>query len=133
MTRSLVRSPFPVIEFPVIEAATVPVVTGAQMRELDRLMVEVMGIGLLQMMENAGRSLAETAVGRFGASSVTVLAGRGNNGGGGLPGIWPTAASTSPWPWPAVSPQRPAPPGGNCESCGRWACPCPAIRDSPHW
>ncbi len=32
-----------------------------QLREVDRLTVEEMGISLLQMMENAGRSLAEQA------------------------------------------------------------------------
>jgi len=36
------------------------------------------------MMENAGRSLAEVALGRFAPPRVTVLAGRGGNGGGGL-------------------------------------------------
>ena len=47
-------------------------------------MVEDLGIELLQMMENAGRSLAEVALRRFARSRVTVLAGRGGNGGGGL-------------------------------------------------
>ena len=41
---------------------------------------------------------------------MTVLAGRGNNGGGGWPrpGTWPTAASTSRWSWP-VPHRDPAP------------------------
>lgn len=77
-------TPPPAPPFPVVDAATVPALTGGQMREVDRLMIEVVGIGLLQMMENAGRSLAELAIARFRPASVTVLAGRGNNGGGGL-------------------------------------------------
>jgi NAD(P)H-hydrate epimerase len=35
----------------------VPAVTAAQMREVDRNMVEDLGVSLLQMMENAGRAL----------------------------------------------------------------------------
>ena len=62
----------------------VPAVTAEQMREVDRVMVEDLGISLEQMMENAGRNLAQLAVGRFGPASVLVLAGPGGNGGGGL-------------------------------------------------
>jgi NAD(P)H-hydrate epimerase len=54
------------------------------MREIDRLMVDELHIDLLQMMENAGRSLAELALSRFTPSTVTVLAGPGGNGGGGM-------------------------------------------------
>jgi hypothetical protein len=122
-TRSPVRPPYPAIGFPTIEAAAVPVVTAAQMREVDRLMVEVMGIDLLQMMENAGRSLAEVAVGRFRAASVTVLAGRGNNGGGGLAAARHLAdrGVDVSVVLPGASPPPPAPPGGSCGPCGRWA------------
>ena len=38
-----------------------PSVTAKGMREIDRLMVEEMGIGLHQMMEHAGRNLTEVA------------------------------------------------------------------------
>jgi NAD(P)H-hydrate epimerase len=67
----------------------IPAITTNQMREVDRLMVEVYGIELMQMMENAGRHLAELARRRFLAGnpkgkSVLVLAGTGGNGGGGL-------------------------------------------------
>lgn len=59
-----------------------------QMREVDRLMTEEVGISLLQMMENAGRSLATHARGMLGGDArgrqIVVLAGRGGNGGGGL-------------------------------------------------
>lgn len=63
---------------------TLPALTADQMREVDRIMVEELGIELLQMMENAGRHLAELALRRFRPRRVTVLAGPGGNGGGGL-------------------------------------------------
>lgn len=47
-------------------------------------MIEDLRIELPQMMENAGRSLAELAVGLYRPTAVTVLAGTGGNGGGGL-------------------------------------------------
>jgi NAD(P)H-hydrate epimerase len=59
-------------------------ISADQMREVDRAMIEDVHIELLQMMENAGRNLADLAVARFGPSSVVVLAGPGGNGGGGL-------------------------------------------------
>lgn len=62
----------------------IPALTADQMREVDRLMVEELHIDLVQMMENAGRNLAEVALTRFAPGSVTVLAGPGGNGGGGL-------------------------------------------------
>ena len=65
----------------------VPAVTAAQMREVDRIVVEDFGISLLQMMENAGRALAElTRIQLSGMRRrrVVVLAGRGGNGGGGM-------------------------------------------------
>ena len=54
------------------------------MREVDRIMVEDLGIELMQMMENAGRNLADLALRLFGPTTVAVLAGPGGNGGGGL-------------------------------------------------
>lgn len=64
----------------------VPGVTEDQMREADRIAVEEFGLGILQMMENAGRSLALNVMDMFGSSTgeVTVLAGSGGNGGGGI-------------------------------------------------
>ena len=66
----------------------IPTVTLDQMREVDRLMMEQLQIGLLQMMENAGRAFAEQARRLLGGDvrsrQVVVLAGLGGNGGGGL-------------------------------------------------
>jgi NAD(P)H-hydrate epimerase len=63
----------------------VPAVTADQMREVDRIAMEEFDLGILQMMENAGRNLAECARQMLGDSGkVTVLAGTGGNGGGGL-------------------------------------------------
>jgi NAD(P)H-hydrate epimerase len=61
-----------------------PALTTDQMREVDRAMIEDLHIELVQMMENAGRNLAELAIARFSPTGVTVLAGPGGNGGGGL-------------------------------------------------
>ncbi len=61
-----------------------PAVTAEQMREVDRVMMEDLGISLSRMMENAGRGLAQLARERFAPRSVTVLAGPGGNGGGGI-------------------------------------------------
>jgi NAD(P)H-hydrate epimerase len=66
----------------------IPTVTVDQMREVDRLMTDELDIELLQMMENAGRALAEQVRRLLGGDArsrrVIVLAGRGGNGGGGL-------------------------------------------------
>lgn len=53
------------------------------MRDVDRVAVETVGLELLQMMENAGRNLASRLL-ENEVERVTVLAGNGGNGGGGL-------------------------------------------------
>jgi len=67
-----------------VSRSAVPALTTEQMRAVDRAMIEDLHIELVQMMENAGRNLAELAITRFSPTSVTVLAGPGGNGGGGL-------------------------------------------------
>jgi len=65
----------------------VPAVSVGQMREIDRRMVEEVGITLEQMMENAGRALAELArraLRELPGRRITVLVGSGGNGGGAL-------------------------------------------------
>jgi NAD(P)H-hydrate epimerase len=44
----------------------VPAITSDQMREVDRVAAEGAGPTLLQMMENAGRELASTAIDMLG-------------------------------------------------------------------
>jgi NAD(P)H-hydrate epimerase len=70
------------------DGSTVPAVTTAQMRDVDRLAIEETGPNLYQMMENAGRSLAITVLEHLGAGwatdPVVVMAGTGGNGGGGI-------------------------------------------------
>ena len=65
-----------------------PVLTTEQMVAVDRLMIDEYGILLIQMMENAGRNLAEQARrmsgGDLTGKKVAVLCGSGNNGGGGM-------------------------------------------------
>lgn len=67
----------------------IPAITTDQMREVDRLMIEVYRISLLQMMENAGLQLASLARERFLdndplGKKIAVFCGTGGNGGGGL-------------------------------------------------
>ena len=64
----------------------IPAINTEEMIEVDRLMIEVYGISLLQMMENAGRNLAELALQMLKNSgkTVAILCGAGNNGGGGM-------------------------------------------------
>ena len=54
------------------------------MREVDRLSVHEYGLGILQMMENAGRNLALHVIDMLGEArgEVAILAGSGGNGGG---------------------------------------------------
>ncbi|RMF29386.1 MAG: hypothetical protein D6765_04550, partial [Bacteroidetes bacterium] len=58
------------------------------MRTVDRLMETRFQVGLLQMMEHAGRNLARLALTlypeRVAKGPVWVLAGKGGNGGGAL-------------------------------------------------
>ena len=66
----------------------IPAITVDQMREVDRIMVEDLHIELIQMMENAGRCLAQHVRSELGGDvrrrRIAVLAGSGGNGGGGL-------------------------------------------------
>lgn len=64
----------------------IPSVTEDEMREVDRIAVQDFQLGVLQMMENAGRNLASHVIDVFGGTAglITILAGSGGNGGGGL-------------------------------------------------
>ena len=64
----------------------IPSVTEDEMREADRIAVQDFQLGILQMMENAGRNLAAHILDIIteDAGTITILAGSGGNGGGGL-------------------------------------------------
>jgi NAD(P)H-hydrate epimerase len=66
----------------------VPAITTERMRAVDRVAIEEVGPNLFQMMENAGRNLALTAIDvlgdRWDQVPIVVLAGIGGNGGGGI-------------------------------------------------
>jgi len=65
----------------------VPAVTADQMKEIDRIAIEETGPNLFQMMENAGRNLAELTIkimDKEKKKNIIVLAGTGGNGGGGI-------------------------------------------------
>jgi NAD(P)H-hydrate epimerase len=76
------------VAIPAISRETIPALTTAQMAEVDRMMIDEYDIRLIQMMENAGRNLADLAqallAGDVQECPILVLAGRGNNGGGGM-------------------------------------------------
>ena len=65
---------------------SVPSVTAEQMLKVDRIATAEFGLGILQMMENAGRTLAQHVLEMLEEEQgpVVVLAGSGGNGGGGL-------------------------------------------------
>jgi hypothetical protein len=75
------------VALPLIGTDEVPWLSVEQMREVDRIMVEELGISLVRMMENAGRNLAELARHLFGGDTagraIVALVGSGRNGGGG--------------------------------------------------
>jgi NAD(P)H-hydrate epimerase len=83
-----------VVFFRTEDGIVVPAVTAEQMLAVDRMAVEEFGLGMLQMMENAGRNLALNVMDMLDVAQaspeqrrrgeVTVLAGAGGNGGGGL-------------------------------------------------
>jgi NAD(P)H-hydrate epimerase len=64
--------------------------TAAEMREVDRLTTERFGISGTQLMENAGKSVADFVLHQISlrfqspVRSVVVLCGKGNNGGDGF-------------------------------------------------
>lgn len=63
------------------------VATAEQMREFDRRASEEFGVPSIVLMENAGRSVFEAvrdALGDLADMRVTIVAGRGNNGGDGF-------------------------------------------------
>ncbi len=71
--------------FQTTDGQPVTAVTSEEMRAVDRVAVEEVGLELLQMMENAGRNLAASVREQVdNTDAVVVLAGDGGNRGGGL-------------------------------------------------
>lgn len=74
-------------DLPTVAQEAVPHVTGAQMRAVDERLAET-GVGLASLVEHAGRALTESARRLLGGgltgTRLTVLAGTGGNGAGGL-------------------------------------------------
>ena len=63
------------------------ILTGDQMRRIDRKTIDQLGIPGLQLMEAAGQGIADALLVDFpsaGAVGVLILCGKGNNGGDGL-------------------------------------------------
>jgi hydroxyethylthiazole kinase-like uncharacterized protein yjeF len=63
----------------------VKITTAAEMREIDRITSERFGVASLVLMENAGTAIAEFILQNHAeATRVTVVCGKGNNGGDGF-------------------------------------------------
>jgi NAD(P)H-hydrate epimerase len=74
------------LQFETENGVRIPALSEEQMREVDRVAMQDFGLGVLQMMENAGRNLALHVMEMLGdqTGDVVVLAGSGGNGGGGI-------------------------------------------------
>lgn len=71
------------------ETNAIPALTAAEMARVDRILMDDLGLDVLQLMEVAGRAVAAFARDRFlnrrvEGRRIVVLAGSGNNGGDGL-------------------------------------------------
>ncbi len=61
------------------------IVSGAEMREIDRATSEQYGVPSLTLMENAGSAVAEHVAAVYGsANKIVAVCGKGNNGGDGF-------------------------------------------------
>lgn len=80
----------------------IPALPAAAMAEVDRLMLDELGIGTLQLMETAGHAIATFAratclPGRVAGRRILALAGSGGNGGDALVAArWLAAWGASP-------------------------------------
>src|SRR5208337_4200733 len=64
--------------------ARMKILTAAQMRAIDRITIEELGMPSLTLMENAGLRFVEVLESRFAPVArqrITILCGQGNNGG----------------------------------------------------
>ena len=66
---------------------SVKVLTASQMREVDRITIEELGVPGMVLMENAGSSVVRVLEEKFpplAQERITILCGKGNNGGDGF-------------------------------------------------
>src|SRR5262245_16792370 len=61
-----------------------PLYDAAGMRAVDRWAIEERGVPSLELMEAAGRALAEAVAGLAPQGPVRIVCGKGNNGGDGF-------------------------------------------------
>ena len=61
-----------------------PVVTAAEMRALERVVIEELGLPAFTLMETAGRGVAEAVLALAPDGHIAVVCGPGNNGGDGF-------------------------------------------------
>src|SRR5256712_8849068 len=96
-------------------------ISPAEMRVLDRN-AQYFGLSILELMENAGKAVADVARSEFGApgKNVLVLSGTGNNGGAGaVPARAPSQKAPLPLLPPASSAQKLTPESCNAPSAIR--------------
>jgi NAD(P)H-hydrate epimerase len=60
------------------------IVTGEEMREIDRIVISDRGVSSLSLMELAGTAVAHFVMGKIEPKHVVVITGRGNNAGDGF-------------------------------------------------
>src|SRR5688572_30003210 len=72
------------LDFPRDHDDELGAIATARARELDRWAFDELGMPVLLLMENAGRTVAQAARELAGRGVAWVLAGPGNNGGDGL-------------------------------------------------
>src|SRR2546428_9570568 len=96
-------------------------ISPAEMRVLDRN-AQYFGVSILELMENAGKAVADAARSEFGAAgkNVLVLGGTGNNGGEGLAAARPPAEDARGTGLLARSPHQVAPPEAATEVWRVW-------------
>jgi len=68
------------MERPEVVEIMTETITSKRMRAID-INSEYVGVPRLKLMENAGKAIADAVRKRFAKGKITILAGRGNNGG----------------------------------------------------
>ena len=97
-----------------VQAWLDPLYDAAGMSAADRWAIEEAGVPSLELMETAGRGLADLAIGLARPGVVTVVCGKGNNGGDGLVAArWLSQAGLDVevvllWPGESLSPDAAA-------------------------